>query len=298
VHDQTVAETLRLHLEAEAAHDAQAAAACYLDDGWYEHLALGLRFDGREMIAAQYAASYEAMPDLAFVVADEFVSETRALQTGTITGTVSGPLAGLDPTGASVSVPMMATYGFRDGLIEHERVLFDLATFAEQAQLDINQLRAALGHHDPAAVASATVRRYADAKSHTDVDAALAECTDDFVLNTIPFRATAHGVDEARHQLRLFFEVFPDYAVTLGGEVASAGVVTCWGTVSATMHGDLGPIVATGRRFALPFMCAFPMRGAKIAGEDFYFDLAMMSAQLDIDLAEIHELLPTPALVS
>ena len=32
------------HLRAEAAHDAAAAAACYHDDGWYQHEAFNLRF--------------------------------------------------------------------------------------------------------------------------------------------------------------------------------------------------------------------------------------------------------------
>lgn len=295
--NETLVDTLRRHLEAEAEHDAAAAAACYLEDGWYEHLAFGLRFEGREQIAAQYAASYATMPDLAFTVERELIGESDAMQTGSFTGTVTGPLAGLPPSGAEVRVPMTATYGFRGGLIEHERIAFDLATFAQQVGVDIGQLRAAVGHRDPTALASATVRRYAEAKGRADVDAALAECTHDFTLNTVPFRTTAQGLDDARLQLRQFFEIFPDYDVAIDGEVASIDVVTCWGTVRATMKGDLGPISATGRRFALPFTCTFRMRDGGISREDFSFDLATMAAQLDVDLTVLNALLPTPELV-
>jgi len=296
--NETLVKTLRKHLDAEAAHDAAAAAACYVEDGWYEHLAFGIRFEGREQIAAQYGASYAAMPDLAFTVERELIGESGAMQAGSFTGTVTGPLAGLVPTGAAVCVPMTATYGFRDGLIEHERVAFDLATFAQQAGVDIADLRAAVGHTDPAAVASATVRRYAEAKGRADVDAALAECTPDFTVHTVPFRTTAHGVDDTRLQLRQFFEIFPDYDVAIDGEIASSDAVSCWGTVRATMKGDLGPISATGRRFAVPFTCVFRIRDGRISREDFSFDLATMTAQLDVDLTVLNALLPAPELVS
>jgi len=296
--DKDISATLSRHLAAEASHDAEAAAACYVEDGWYEHLALGLRFAGREQVAAQYVASYQAMPDIAFVVDHEFIAGDTVVQTGTFTGTVTGEMLGLAPTGRRVQVPMTAEYGFRDGLIEHERILFDLATFADQAGLDIATLRAAVGHPDPAHVAAATVHRYAQAKSRADVEAALFECTDDFVLNTIPFRSTARGADEARDQLGLFFAIFPDYDVTIAGELASAHVVSCWGNASATMQGAIGPIAATGRRFDVPFSCVFPIRDAKIARENFHFDLATMAAQLGIEINELLSLLPTAELVS
>ncbi len=137
----TMLETLKRHLAAEAEHDAVAAAACYTEDGWYEHLSLGLRFDGREQVAAQYAASFESMPDLATRFDIELVDGNHVVQMGRMTGTVTGPFLGIEPTGRSVDVGISSEYGFRDGLIEYERVLFDIEGLAAQAGLDISAIR-------------------------------------------------------------------------------------------------------------------------------------------------------------
>jgi hypothetical protein len=53
---------------------------------------------------------------------------------------------------------------------------------------------------------------YDRAKSRQDIAAALACCTDDFILETIPFQMRAAGRAEVGVDLRLFFEQFPDYA--------------------------------------------------------------------------------------
>lgn len=139
--DTTMLDTLARHLAAEAEHDAVAAAACYTEDGWYEYLSLGLRFDGREQVAAQYAASYESMPDLATIFEQVLVDGNHVVQMGRLTGTVMGPFLGIEPTGRFVDVGVSAEYGFRDGLIEYERVLFDIEALAAQAGLDISSIR-------------------------------------------------------------------------------------------------------------------------------------------------------------
>lgn len=137
----TMMETLARHLAAEADHDAVAAAACYTEDGYYEHLSLGLRFDGRDEVAAQYAASYESMPDLAAQFDTELVDGNHVVQMGRFTATITGPFLGVEPTGRAVDVAIAAEYGFRDGLIEYERVIFDLGAVSEQAGVDISAFR-------------------------------------------------------------------------------------------------------------------------------------------------------------
>jgi hypothetical protein len=52
------------HIAAEDRHDHVAAASYYTEDGYYRIVPLGLRFEGRDAVAAQYGASYAAMPDL------------------------------------------------------------------------------------------------------------------------------------------------------------------------------------------------------------------------------------------
>ena len=60
----TMLETLRRHVDAEAAHDAAVAASTYAEDGHYENAGLGLRFEGRTMVEFQYAGSFESIKNM------------------------------------------------------------------------------------------------------------------------------------------------------------------------------------------------------------------------------------------
>ncbi len=131
------------------------------------------------------------------------------------------------------------------------------------------------------------VARYAAAKSRRDVAAALGVCHDDFVLDTVPFGIRAAGKPEVARQLEIFFATFPDYHVTLEGEAATGDAVAVWGTVRATMRGPFGSFAATGRAFALPFACVFPLRDGLLAGERFFFDLNMMCEQLGLPVERV-----------
>jgi predicted ester cyclase len=236
--------------------------------------------------------SYETMPDLVFTIEDEFIAGDAVAQFGVFTATVAGPMLGLSPTNRSVSVPMSARYQFRDGLIESERVSFDLAVFAEQSGYDIAELQQVAGIETETSRAAAVVRTYAEAKSRADIDAALTVCTEGFELHTAAFRMTSQGQAASRGGLELWFKAFPDYRVDLDGLIASSANVSCWGTIHATMAGDLGPVTATNRRCELPFSCVFKIEDGLIAREDFHFDLCRMASQLDLDLVQLAAILP------
>jgi steroid delta-isomerase-like uncharacterized protein len=126
------------------------------------------------------------------------------------------------------------------------------------------------------------VQEYASAKSRADVDAALAVCTDDFRLDTVPFQLVADGKNESRVALEAFFVAFPDYDVTLDGLIEGEAEVAAWGVVRATMRGDLLGQNATGRAFELPMSCVFTLDGGRLASETFYFDLNQMCEQLGL----------------
>jgi steroid delta-isomerase-like uncharacterized protein len=126
------------------------------------------------------------------------------------------------------------------------------------------------------------VGRYAAAKSRQDVDAALALCSEDFVLDTVAFGIRGRGSAEVAAQLRLFFATFPDYRVTIVGQTAGEETVTAWGTLHATMRGALGSFAATARACTLPFVCVFTLRGERLAAERFFFELAEMCEQLGL----------------
>ena len=136
------------------------------------------------------------------------------------------------------------------------------------------------------------VAAYAAAKSRADVEEALRHCTDDLVIETVPFQLSIAGRDANRVALEAFFGVFPDYDVELDATTGAGELLTGWGTLRATMAGSIGSLEATGRRFELPFACVWHVRDGLLAHERFFFDLHQMCEQLGIEaaavLAEIH----------
>jgi predicted ester cyclase len=128
------------------------------------------------------------------------------------------------------------------------------------------------------------VAAYAAAKSRQDVDAALAVCSDDFELDTVPLGTRAVGSAAARLHLGLFFTAFPDYRVTLDGLAAGDGTLAAWGQASMTFAGPIGEIPPTGRRAELPIACVFAFARDRIRGERFFFDLATLCEQTAVPL--------------
>ncbi|MEU6563430.1 ester cyclase [Nocardia nova] len=127
-----------------------------------------------------------------------------------------------------------------------------------------------------------TVREYAEAKSRADIEAALATCRHDAVLETVPFQVVGRGRAEAAGHLAGFFRAFPDYSVELEYLHDTADLVVGAGTIRATMAGPLAGIEPTGRRFALPFACHWRVRDGLISQERFFFDFHHMCEQLGL----------------
>jgi steroid delta-isomerase-like uncharacterized protein len=130
------------HLAFEKAHDAASAAACYVEDGYYQFMPLGLRLEGRGAVEFNYASNYAAMPDLAFDIEGEVVSDAGVMHWATMRGTLDGSFLGQEPTHRSVVLPFVARYEFRDGKILGETLWFDLFTLCDQGGLDITAARA------------------------------------------------------------------------------------------------------------------------------------------------------------
>lgn len=83
----------------------------------------------------------------------------------------------------------------------------------------------------------ATALRYAEAKSRQDIDAALACCTGDFILEAPAAGTCAHDEEEARQQLAGLFHVLPDYTfITEGSALGEHGEVVLWGRFRGTSH--------------------------------------------------------------
>ena len=129
------------HLAAENAHDATAAAATYLEHGYYRVMALGLTFTGRAAVAAQYAGSYAAFPDARFEIETEVVDGRWLFHAGTMHATATGSFFGQAPTGRPVSLPFSARIEFQDGAMVGETIWYDLATLCEQVGVPVEPVR-------------------------------------------------------------------------------------------------------------------------------------------------------------
>lgn len=141
------------------------------------------------------------------------------------------------------------------------------------------------------AVRRSLVRCYGAAKSQQDVEAALAICSQDFVLDCPPFGTIVRGKDEARPQLELFFAAFPDYGVTVEGMSAEGDSVACWGDVHLTFAGPLLDLAPTGRAARLPFVSVFACDSTALRGERFFFDLATLCRQIGVPVESVQRAL-------
>ena len=100
--------------------------------------------------------------------------------------------------------------------------------------------RKAIAHPTPNPDALASALRYGKAKSRQDVVAAMACCTEDFVLETLPFQMRAAGAAQTARDLAVFFDIFPDYAFDCEHALEGNGTVILSGSNSS--------VVACGKR--------------------------------------------------
>lgn len=131
------------HVAAENRRDLTGAMATYADGCFYDSVGLGVRFEGRDAVAAQYAALFHAMPDGELAIEGEAFGDDVLVHWGTFHGTVTGEFMGLPPTGRSVALPAVAFFTFRGGLMAGERLVFDLATLCDQAGVSLQAVQAA-----------------------------------------------------------------------------------------------------------------------------------------------------------
>ena len=75
------------------------------------------------------------MPDVTFELQDVFIGETGVVEESVLTGTHTGNLFGLAPTGRPVRLPLTIVFPMRDGEILGERMYFDMDSLQRQLGL-------------------------------------------------------------------------------------------------------------------------------------------------------------------
>ncbi|MDD7939820.1 ester cyclase [Actinomycetospora lutea] len=132
-------------------------------------------------------------------------------------------------------------------------------------------------------------RRHRDAEAARDIDAIMATFVDDCYLDTVALGLRRDGQAGARAAYRSYFTAFPDLAPEDDALAFGHDTVVTWGTLRGTSNGDWLGIPPSGRSFAVRFVNVAPVRGALMAGESIYFDLATLCEQADLPLDAIRE---------
>ncbi len=97
----------------------------YAEDAVVESPLAGGTAVGREAIDKIHATFFGAFTDMKFQPEDLLIDGDRVAEFLSASGTDNGGLLGMAPTGRRASFRMAILYRLRDGLISHERRVYD-----------------------------------------------------------------------------------------------------------------------------------------------------------------------------
>jgi predicted ester cyclase len=115
------------HSIAEDARDIDGLVATLTDDPLYEIVPTGQRWQGIDGVRAFYTELFAAFPDNRFALADIVVGPQGVFEVATLTGTNTGPWAGVEPSGLPVSLRVLIRFPWdaRAGRFSGETIYFD-----------------------------------------------------------------------------------------------------------------------------------------------------------------------------
>ena len=118
------------HSIAEDARDIDGLIATLAEDCVYEIVPTGQRWEGHGGARAFYAELFAAFPDNAFALSEIVIGPQGAFEVATLTGTNTGPWAGVAPSGLAVALEVLILFPW-DPATERftgERIWFDRGT--------------------------------------------------------------------------------------------------------------------------------------------------------------------------
>lgn len=80
---------------------------------------------GKAAIEESYKAFFRAFPDARLIWHEQLIDGDQVMMVGRLSGTDRGGFMGLTPTGRSFDIPIASLYELKDGLIIHERRIYD-----------------------------------------------------------------------------------------------------------------------------------------------------------------------------
>jgi hydroxyacylglutathione hydrolase len=129
-----MAQVVDDYFAALARRDVEAMAALWAPDG-VAHIAGQLDGVGPDAVRAYFGELFTTFPDFALEVRSKVVDGDRAAVHWTASATMTGPLWGVEPTGARVTLEGIDVLELRDGLIVRNDVVPDAISVARQIGL-------------------------------------------------------------------------------------------------------------------------------------------------------------------
>jgi steroid delta-isomerase-like uncharacterized protein len=105
-------------------HDVETLADLYAEDAVVES-PLGGTHQGRAAIASVIGAFFGSLSDAHVTQDDLIIDGDRVVQAVTMSGTDTGGFMGMAPSGKPALLPMVLVCRVKDGLITHERRIYD-----------------------------------------------------------------------------------------------------------------------------------------------------------------------------
>ena len=118
------------HSIAEDARDIDGLIATLAEDCVYEIVPTGQRWEGHGGARAFYAELFAAFPDNAFALSEIVIGPQGAFEVANLTGTNTGPWAGVAPSGLAVSLEVLILFPWEPATerFTGERIWFDRGT--------------------------------------------------------------------------------------------------------------------------------------------------------------------------
>jgi steroid delta-isomerase-like uncharacterized protein len=111
-------------LKATNEHDVESLADLYAPDAVVES-PLGGTLQGRAAIESVAAAFFTGLGDVKMTQDELIIEDDRVVQVVTVSGTDTGGFMGMSPTGKPALLPMVVVCRVKNGLITHERRIYD-----------------------------------------------------------------------------------------------------------------------------------------------------------------------------
>ena len=122
---EEVVKLFNRRCDAFARLDAEALAADHAEGSVYESPAAGGTVTGRKAIAKIHRGFFTGFPDVTMDWTDLVIDGDRVVQMATVSGTDTGGFMGLPPTGKRFGLPVVFMFTLKDGLIAHQRSVYD-----------------------------------------------------------------------------------------------------------------------------------------------------------------------------